>query len=32
MLKTLPAVLNPSGLYAEREKFLFGGEKKSALN
>jgi len=32
ILKTLPAVIKPSGLYAEREKFLFGGENKSALN
>jgi len=32
LLRTIPAVVNPRGLYAEREKFLFDREKESAIN
>jgi len=32
LLKTIPAVINPRGLYGEREKYLFNRSGKSALN
>lgn len=32
LLRTIPEVLRPRGLYAEREKFLFDRGKESALN
>jgi len=32
LLRTIPAVVSPRGLYGEREKYLFNRSSKSALN